>query len=725
MKWAVVNLLLASCLAAFGAENDGAQVAFGTVGKSANYLYQEPTGPAASVVKTFSLAWGPLERRANGSFQWLSLDAAKANGERFQVWLLTSGYPADTLDAARAHTARYIVQQGASAPREYRRRFTGEAVLPELGGWRYLIPRSSNESDGSVLTEGFPKQAQYLGHLYQLQKMEDSTAGAPPPNPTVIELLPDVLVGVSSNTRTKDDARRFDGSDYPLVRLTQADYREMADAGLNCFHVDPEQRPWIDDLNVFYWAIGAGNVPYPESLYDSRYLGPALFLDEPAVGTRDSVLRPKLAKEEAFRKAVTPQIAFDAFREFFGHAAREGAPVALLQGFAAIPGVDLGDMRFPQANLFTWETMVSTAAYQLSELPDVPNAIVFEPPGRLGTLRTLPELDMSYGCQLAVDDPKHFTDIIYGFLRGAARATGKTWGISIYGAVDPTDSGWFLTHAYDLGATRFFFWDNGPNSTVPYHECLALSRTLKMRAQSYPARDLDSLNHAAEVAILLPPGYDLGHVHLGRGDLWGINELNLERRNARGIKYREVMGNFFTEIERCIRLGVSFDLLWDLPRVHPTGYREIVRIREDGRVEVTEDGRAIVLDRPRTPARPSGSPPDLTVALSATSGKAPIEIKARADVVETTAPVFYTHGADRKGVFNNAVVDWELYGPNEEDYRSLMPQGYAPRVIKNGKQFQAAVTFQLSKPGTYRLRAATVDLAGRSALTWTSITVTE
>jgi len=41
-----------------------------------------------------------------------------------------------------------------------------------------------------------------------------------------------LLVGVPSNTRTKDDTRRWDGYDYELVRLTHADYAEMIRAGI-------------------------------------------------------------------------------------------------------------------------------------------------------------------------------------------------------------------------------------------------------------------------------------------------------------------------------------------------------------------------------------------------------------------------------------------------------------------------------------------------------------
>src|SRR5262249_40300511 len=153
-------------------------------------------------------------------------------------------------------------------------------------------------------------------------------------------------------------------------------------------------------------------LPFPESLYRSQYLGPALYLDEPAVGTRDHVVRPRLSSDPAFRKSLTPQLMLGEFRKYFEHALREGAPVALMKALRARSDLDRGDMNLVQENLYTWETMVSTGAYQLSQDPRVPDAIVFEPPGRIGTRRTIPEMDMTYGVQLPPDDPKTLADII-------------------------------------------------------------------------------------------------------------------------------------------------------------------------------------------------------------------------------------------------------------------------------------------------------------------------
>lgn len=695
----------------------------GQPGSRARYDREVTAGLPGSVVKSYTLTLGPIEIRRETPYQWILLDATKAGGERFRVWLLSAGYPPLTLAAARESTARYILREGDSEPIEFRDQFTRKAVLPALGGWQYLMPRAASLPAPDRTVEAFPSEADYLGHRYRRQTLEEATALSIPVSPRTLELRPDVLVGFPHNTRQKDDRRRYDDSDYELVRLTRQDYREMAEAGINCFRVDAEQLPWIDGLNAFYWGLSGKDLPYPECLYRSSYLGPEIFLDEPAVGTRDHVIRPRLATDPAFRKNLTPQVMFEAFQEYF--AAHAGVATSLVRGLAARPDVDLGPMTFAQENVFSWETMVSTAAYQLSRDPVFPAAMVFEPPGRVGTYRTLPELNMTYGCQLPVDDPKYLADIIYGFLRGAARLTDKSWGMSVYGAVDRADAFWLMTHAYDLGATRFFFWDVGPTASVPYRECLALAGNLRAHVENFPQRDLPRLQRAAEVAILLPPGYNLGHVQLGKGSLWGLGELNLERTNRSGVSYRRVMGNFFTEIENCLRLGVAFDLLWDLPGNRLSGYRETIRIRENGQIEVAQGGKPTLMDHARLPARPAGQPPEIQIRLSASQGRAPLELVAWAKVDEKSAPVYYTLGTDPDGVYHNAVVAWELYGPNDEDYRSLPPARLRPKVDRRPSHYEVTLDFRITKPGSYRLRAAVVDLAGRSTVVWTPITVTE
>ena len=693
----------------------------GEPGQIATYQYEGEDPLPNAVVRILTLAIGSVEEKADVPSQWICLRATKASGEKFAVWLLSSSAPSTDLKEASATTSRYILQIGDDIPLEFHDRFTGKPVLPRLGAWQYLFPKPA---DGTAQNDLFPQRAEYLGHTYRLTDISDSSESNAPPDTQFLSLRPDVLIGPPSNTRQKDETRRYDMSDYEIIPLTETDYNEMIVAGINCVRVDAEQVEWVKNRNIFYWGIDAAALGYPECLYRSNYLGPAIFMDEPAVCTRDHVLRPKLEADAAFRKELTPQLAFEAFQDYFHTAKYDGAPARLCKGLESHPDVDLGDMKFLQQNLYTWETMISSAVYQLSEGDtETPAAIVFEPPGRVGTMRTLPEINMTYGCQIPIDDPKNLASILYGFLRGAARQTDKNWGMSIYGQVHRADAFWLQTHAYDLGARHFHYWDNYQLACVPYSEVLALSRNLSAHVESHPHRNLDKLRAAAEIVILLPPGYNLGHVEMGRGNLWGLGELNLERHNREGVKYRTVMHNFFTEIERAIRLGVAFDLLWDLEGLKLSDYREIIRIREDGKVEVTENDETVLHEGARTPTRPNGVPPTLTVDVSIPQADTPLEIRACANVTEESTSVYYTRGADANGIYNNERVLWELFGPAEEDYRFLNREQSEIRLTQTESVASVEVSFGLRHPGDYRLRAATVDMAGRTAVAWKTITV--
>ena len=693
----------------------------GQPGQVAMYRHANPDGLRSTVVQTFTVTIGSIAEKSGVLSQWICLRATKVNSETFAVWLLTKSLPSEDFTIARTTISRYILQIRDDTPLEFHDRFTGKPVLPGLGAWQYLFPKPADETEQNSL---FPQTAKYLGHTYRLTDITDSDESAGPPDTHLLSLRPDALIGPPSNTRQKDETRRYDGSDYELIPLTETDYDEMITAGINCVRVDAEQVKWVENRDIFYWGIDAAALGYPECLYQSNYLGPAIFMDEPAVCTRDHVLRPKLEADPAFRKTLTPQIAFEAFQDYFHTAKYDGAPTRLCKGLETHPDIDLGDMKFFQQNLYTWETMISSAVYQLSEGgTETPAAIVFEPPGRVGTMRTLPEMNMAYGCQIPIDNPKNLASILYGFLRGAARQTDKGWGMSIYGQVHRSDAFWLQTHAYDLGARHFHYWDNYQLACVPYNEVLALSRNLSAHVESHPHRNLDELCTAAEIVILLPPGYNLGHVEMGRGNLWGLGELNLERHNREGVKYRTVMCSFFTEIERAIRLGVAFDLLWDLPELNLSGYREVVRIREDGKVEVTENDEIVLYEGARTPTRPKGIPPTLTIDVSISQANSTFEVHACATVTKGSASVYYTRGADKSGVYNNEMVLWELFGPEEEDYRFLNREQSEIRIHQTESEAEVEIHFRLKHPGNYRLRAATVDMVGRTAVEWKTITI--
>jgi hypothetical protein len=683
------------------------------------YRHKKNEKLPGTVVRKFELTVGNVEQRDKIPYQWIHLHAIKENTELFGVWLLCSDYPSKFVKTAQASIARFILQEGKSKPVEFVHQKFQTAILPTTGAWEFLLPRQ--EGGGNPVREKSNKIC-FLGHEYKFDKLEHISTCPPIEAPHEICLSPDLLTGVPHNTRQKDETRRYDESDYELIKFTKEDYAEMISAGLNCFRVDAEQAEWIKRSNVYYWGIGGEDVSYPECLYKSNYIGPVLFFDEPMVRTRDHVVKPKLKKNSSLHETLTPQKVLEDFKKLFHETKYEHSSTSLLKGLAQRDDVDVGNMNFLQQNMYTWETMVSSALYQLSEGNNSPPfAMVFEPPGRFGTRRILPELNMCFDCQIPADDPKNLISMIYGFLRGAARVTGKEWGVSIYGAVDRSDTFWFITHAYDLGASLFFYWDSYQLACVPFNEYLTMTKHLRAHQKNFPERNMERLKNAAEVAILIPPGYNMGHVHMGRGNSWAITELNLERCNKYSVTYRQVMSNFYTEIERCLRFGVSFDLFWNLEDLKLDGYREIVSIREDGKINVFKNGKSEQLESARRPERPAGSAPKLNINIKTTGKTAPFKVTARAKVIEGSAPIFYTPGADKSGVYNNQYVLWELFGPDEEDYSNLWTESWDVAVSEKEDFVEVEIYFTIKKPGKYRLRASTSDLAGRSTVVWKNI----
>ena len=676
-----------------------------------------------SVVQEFELIVGNIQIVKGDTLQWFRLLARKGNKKTFSVWLLASKYPSIIKGEAEVNIERYILSKSNSTPLEFVNQNDGTVILPNSGAWKHLFPRSEN---GDNPIESLESKVKYLGLKYELDSHKQSDVPDSPKETRVICLTPDLLIGVPHNSKIKDETRRYDESDYEYIKLTKENYFEMIENGMNVFNVNAEQVKWIENENVYYWGIGGEDVLYPECLYTSNYIGPAIFFDEPMVHTRDHALKPKFKEDPSLRKRVTPQMYFEEFKNEYHQAKYERSPIRLLKELSEREDINIGDMDFLQQNIYSWETMPSSALYQLSEGDKTtPYAMVFEPPGRLGAKRVLPELNMSFDCQIPADSPKNMIGLFKGFLRGAARITNKEWGISIYGQVMRSEAYWYMTHAYDQGASLFFYWDSHQLAAVPYSEYLSLSRNLREHSKNFPRVDLEKLKRSAEVAIVIPPGYNLGHVKMGIGNIGGLGELNMERINSHGVKYREVMSNFYIEIERCIRLGVEYDLFWNLENLKLNDYREIVVIREDGKVEVTKNGTTKILDSARKPERPEGIQPQLSVEIESASGKAPSAIAARAIVTDGSAPIYYTQGANKDGIYRNVYVLWELYGPEEEDYTDFWKERWDVSVVENDNSATAEIKFNIDKPGNYRLKVSTSDLAGRSKVVWKKIKISK
>jgi len=713
---------LGHCQMGHATEKKDQQYPIGKPGRQLTYISKDKELPE-SVVRKFELSLGAVVEKEGTNYQWLRLDAVKENEQTYVIYFLSSEYPSEILKTAEQNMLRYIVQKGDDNPLEFVDESDGSVILPNTGAWKHLLPRADNLNN---IFSSKTKIINLLGLEYRLESVKSSELYSSQNDTHLISLTPDLLIGVPHNAKVKNEKRRYDESDYEYVVFTKENYNEMMANGMNVFNVNAEQMKWIEKKNIYYWGIGGANVSYPECLYTSNYIGPAIFFDEPMVHTRDHVFRPKFKEDPSLRKTITPKMFFEEFKYEYHVAKYERSPVRLLKELSQREDVSVGTMDFLQQNIYTWETMPSSALYQLSEGDkSTPAAMVFEPPGRLGARRVLPELNMSFDCQIPVDDPKNLFGIIKGFIRGAARVTDKEWGISVYGQVVRSDAYWQLTHAYDQGATRFFYWDSYQLAAVPYNEYLSMSKNLREYAKNFPNRDLEELKNAAEVAILIPPGYNLGHVKMGIGNFSGLPELNMERINEHGIKYRDIMNNFYIEIERCIRLGVEYDLFWKLEDIQLKDYREVIDIREDGKVEVTSKGKSNLLNSARIPQRPEGDHPLLEVALENSKESGNYSVSALAKVTETTAPVFYTQGAGKDGIYRNTYVLWELYGPEEEDYTDFWKERWDVAVVEKGNSATVEIKFNINKPGNYRLRVSTTDVAGRSTVVWKDIKVND
>ena len=688
---------------------DAAAWPMGEPGSYGIYVYDNEGKIPSSVVVQLGVELGEVERKAGQGYQWLRLDAYKMNGEHFRVWLLAAQYPPERLKYASGTVLRYVFQEGNLRPLEYVDRFTGKAVLPSLGFWRYQFPRPREGQDMFP----FPLSVKYLGLPMRL---DCSGVGDvfPLPNPARLELLPDLQIGAKGySVRDKREFRRYDRltpddlhGRYEMVPYERSDYPERIAAGETTFHVRPSDEDLVARQPVFYSGIDAKAMKYPESLYRSNFLGGVEHLDEPT-GTAAGRLR-KMPPQQ-----ITPEIAFEEVKKAFREANYEkGSTTWLLKGLKEREDVDVGDMSGLQSNIYTWDGGTFTAAYQLKDDPDGPPCAIINE-WYLSLARGPAWLDRIAEIQIPTNDEKAMWDFEFAHLRGAARVSGKKWGVAIYGA----DLGLIreaLRKAYDAGASYFVFWTTGGPMHVPYLERLDYARFLRLYAEQHPDRDMEALKRSAEVMILYPPGY------AWQGDpmWWGIPATNLERKNRFGLKYREILHRVGMEIERCHRLGISYDLAWDMEGLDLSGYREVVRVKEDGTIHVTEDGGAEqVLHEPRPVHRPSGVPPRLDVVLSKPEGRAPTVVTARATVSGGSAPIYYAPFQDEAGVWRNQKVAWELYGPEEWDYTGgicgLRPFG---EELLN-------VRFRLEKPGRYRLRATAIDLAGRTTVVWKEILV--
>ena len=677
-------------------------------------IYRYPAGDSvpSSLVTRLELRWGPEHSNA----QWSRLDAYKADGRRFRVWLLTQPSSAGSAGQEVSPIKRYLFQEGGEKPVEYQNQFTGNAVLPSHGFWSHQLPKAPDTAQSGFV---FPPKVSFLGHAFDLESVGIEEPFQIPPA-KLLRLPCDLEIGAKRDRRDRREARRFDGEAVELIRYEPTDYPERISHGQTTFNAPADQVDFVRRESVFYCGDDALSMRYPECLFRSNYLGPSLdFLDEPAART-SFALQAALKEGRLPASEWTISRVWERFQAEFEKAKCASGPLQLQKTLASRPDVSLGRMKGALWDVWSWETLISSGAYQLCAAgKGGPAAMVYE--GREAVNRDLPLFNSSTGAQFSTTDAQAWLDMVYGMLRGAARLSGKRWGISIYGQFERAEAYRALCYGYDRGASFFLFWTGTGEHHVPYEEQLAWSRFIREYARQHPDRDVGRLRKTAEVLILFPAGYTL----LSKEPMWWLPPLHYEKKNKHGLKYREVLARVAAEMERCYRAGVCYDLAWDLEGFWGSGsndikspelkgYREVVRVCEDGRVIVQKGSREKVFYEPRWPRRPKGKAPGLKISLSKEEGKAPMTLVAQAEVTEHQSPVHFTPAHDEKGVWRNTKVIWQLYGPGPDDFAHLSERHDAKTGL---------LPLELDQAGVYRLRASVVDRAGRSTVRWKKITV--
>jgi hypothetical protein len=90
------------------------------------------------------------------------------------------------------------------------------------------------------------------------------------------------------------------------------------------------------------------------------------------------------------------------------------------------------------------------------------------------------------------------------------------------------------------------------------------------------------LRRAATTAIVIPYGYSLPTCW--QLFTWGTHVYPLDRKNDRGLTYKEVLTPAVQEIARCLIAGVPYDVVPAGEAFDPSSYERIFWIAEDGTV---------------------------------------------------------------------------------------------------------------------------------------------
>lgn len=640
-------------------------------------------------VVEMELALGPTESVDGREFQWVRLSFARLNSQTYHAWLLLDDWPrADH----QPRVARYLWQEPDWPDAvEFVNEVTGEAQLPRISLWQHGWPQSVDGGPLSVADGAFPEAVQFQGYPFRRASRENGQSVEPPAEATVVKLNPDLIIGHmtrGTDVHGKPYWALPDGK-YEYRKTTPEDHRRHFEAGFNLFQATPRTE-WLTrssawDNNLF-WLMD----DWPAQLYRPNYWGRAIYVDEPAIHNRVLNERADLAGK------LTPAQAVASLHEKLNASLRPN-----IGNYSQTWINTFIDRQFGRGNLWiverdypVWEAIWTTAWYQLAVDQGV-SGIVDEDV-------VMGDLVESYNRAFGTQIPPTIENacaIRVAVLRGAARNFGKRWGVAFYSPTETRLKAASIPILYGRGASYFWVWTGwvgiGDNSGLPHSYQRYYASLVKQAQAANPRRDMDRLLRAAKTCVVIPYGYTFAPYPLQY-----LKWLHLERDSGSGATYRQVLTNAALEVERCIRLGIDFDIAVDDAKFTATGYDEVIRCREDGSVLVQTGGKETRLLSGREPMRPDLGPgPSIAIEVPELVPEAPGGISLSAVA---------TAGA---GEFENGKpsVTWEVYGPD---------QGVE---MKSGEQIE----LDLPAGGTYRVRAAVADVFGRPAVAWTTLDVLE
>ena len=486
-------------------------------------------------------------------------------GELWTLHLLGTGPGIPASDDA---VLRYVFEPASGPALEWVDLATGEPVLPSIGFFS-LLPRPDNDEAGLF------EAGTYLGR--PIRRTERAAALTIPDEIRRVELRSDCLIGTARPFRDDGTGPGPDGS-WTWQDLTPADYRTMMDAGFNVFRVPEKDLPNVLEQDVWFYMY-EGIERHPGLLYRSNYLGPVMYMDEPAARASSLDLFHRLERpDEAARLLV--EITRGRYLGDTGYGC------GYLDLVFRQNGCDVG-VSVEHPDIPVWEGIDGVAWYELEAGPPA-----WISQSRYQPVRFSERIRSRFGVEFP-SDPGSRIRFHYAMLTGAARHFGADWGVGLYGQMDPAATDLAFPIAWDLGARYFYLWTSDYTHHVPWERQLQLVRDFVEYRDAHPraVRPGERASPARE-AIALPWGYVLDWYAIRPGGgakggrLWWSDAMSLDRENRRGVPYERILGLGFGEAARLLRAGTRFDILFLKGGEKATGYDRVYRILETGETRI-------------------------------------------------------------------------------------------------------------------------------------------